>query len=262
MIKIDVSSQTESFNYNKYFKEYFTDSGPGNPDPFESKFIRMTYDLEKVIDLYGKKFFYDFQNHIVSGTLKEMVFTLGGESILEISGLNISNKAGEAGEFHQLIAALMGGGAPGTGSDAAYKVLLGDLGADAQHYIGGSGADTYTGTKFGDRIEGRLGDDKLKGGDGKDTFVFNTELGPDNVDKIGDYNVKQDTIELSRKIFSDIGKGTLDEDQFSKNKISGDDAQILYKNGKLFYVDDDGDTTQFATVGDGLKLSHDDFLVA
>lgn len=261
MIEIDASSHTDNFNYNKFFKDYFTGGGPGNPDPFESKIIGMNYTDEKILDLFGKKFYYDFENHIVSGTLKEMDFTTGGDGVLNISNLDISNAKGEAGELHWLIAALMGGGT-GADSDADYKVLIEDLKADAQHYIGGSGVDTYTGTKFDDRIEGRLGDDKLKGDDGEDTFVFNTTLGPDNVDKVLDYSANDDTIELGRKIFSDFGKGALDQDQFSVGGPDGDHAQIVYDKGKLFYVDDDGNSTQFATVGKGLDLGHDDFLVA
>jgi Ca2+-binding RTX toxin-like protein len=215
------------------------------------------------VDLEGKDFFYNFQTHIVSGTLEEMSFDIKGRSQLDISGLDISNAVDQPGEFHKLIAALMGGGAPGSGDGADYKVLIQDLSLDAQHYIGGSGVDTYTGTRYGDRIEGNLGNDKLAGAFGRDTFVFDTEPGKGNVDKILDFSVNDDTIELGKAIYGDLGKGKLAEDEFNVGKKPvGDDAQILFHKGKLFYVDDDGDKSLFAKVDKGLDLSHDDFLVA
>lgn len=261
MIEIDAGFQKGDFNYNKFFKSYFTGEGSGTPDPFDSDHIGMNYDNSKIIEMYGEDFYYYFQTHIVSGALEEMDFKINGNTQLSISGLDISNDVGQAGELHWLIAALMGGG-HGTGADADYKILLQDLGLNTQHYIGGSGSDTYTGTRYGDRIEGNLGDDNLKGGDGRDTFVFDTELGPDNIDKIKDFEVGEDKFELGKKIFEDLGKGKLSGEEFSLKKAEGDHAQIVYKNGALLYVDDDGDATQFATVGKGLNLTHDDFLVA
>jgi hypothetical protein len=260
MIEIDASAQKGNFNYNNFFKDYFVGEGSGVPDPFDKNHIGMNYDSEKIIEMYGEDFYYYFQTHIVSGTLEEMDFKVSGRTQLSISGLDISNDVGEAGELHWLVAALMGGG-HGTGADATYKVLLQDLSHEAQHYIGGSGNDTYTGTNYADRIEGNLGDDTLAGGRSPDTFVFDTELGPNNIDTITDFKVGEDAFELGRKIFADLGRGKLSDDEFSLKKAEGDGAQIVYNKGALFYVDDEGDTTQFAIVGKGLNLSHDDFLV-
>jgi hypothetical protein len=260
MIEIDASLQKGDFNYNKFFKDYFTGEGSGVPDPFDGDHIGMNYDDGKIIEMYGEDFYYYFQTHIVSGTLEEMDFKIAGRTQLSISGLDISNDVGQAGELHWLVAALMGGG-HGTGADATFKILLQDLAHDPQHYIGGSGKDTYVGTSYGDRIEGNLGDDNLTGAAGHDKFVFDTELGPDNIDTITDFKVGQDSFELGKKIFGDLGRGKLSEHEFSLKKADGDGAQIVYNKGALFYVNDDGDTTQFAIVGKGLNLSHDDFLV-
>lgn len=262
MITIDATANTSGFNSKTYFKDYFQDAGPGIPDPFTKKNLDLNYDGDKIVEMHGKDFFYEFQSHVVSGSLETMDFTVKGRTELSISGLDISNDAGKPGEFHWLVAALMGGGAPGTGEGADYRVLLDDLAAEAQHFIGSAQKDVYTGTRFDDRIDGNLGSDVLKGAGGRDTFVFDAKLGPDNVDAVKGFVVKDDTIELGMKIFKDLGKGALDKDEFAIGKADGDHAQILYAQGKLFYVDDDGDKALFAKVGKGLNLSHDDFLVA
>lgn len=261
MIEIDATAQKGDFDYTKFIKDYFVGEGSGDPDPFNDDHIGMNYENGKIVEMYGEDFFYYFQTHVVSGALEEMDFKVVGRTQLSISGLDIANDVGQPGEFHKLIAALMGGGF-GTGSDAAYNVLLQDLSLDGQYYIGGSGQDTYVGTRFADRIEGNLGDDNLSGGRSGDTFVFDTKLGPDNIDTVVDYKVGEDKFELGYKIFKDLGKGPLSEDEFSLKKPEGDNAQIVFKKGALFYVDDDGNSVQFATVNKSLDLSHDDFLVA
>lgn len=259
MIEIRVGSG-QKFKYDSFFKNYFNDAGPGGPDPFEEGFIQFNYEEGKAVQFHGDDFYYNFQNHVVSGDLGGITFKVNGASVLSISGLDISNEVGQAGELHWLVAGLMGGGF-GSDSDAEYGMLLSQLKSEAQHFIGGSAKDTYTGTKYADLIEGGSGKDNLKGAAGGDTFVFNSKLEKGNVDTIGDFVPDVDIIQLGKSIFGTLGMGGLDEDQFSVGGPVGDDPQIVYQKGSLYYFFD-GEMNQFAKVGNGLDLGHDDFLVA
>jgi Ca2+-binding RTX toxin-like protein len=73
--------------------------------------------------------------------------------------------------------------------------------------VGGSGHDFLDGGMGNDTLTGGFGNDQLSGGSGKDTFVFNTK--PDkarNVDTIGDFRAKDDTIQLENKVFTKLKK--------------------------------------------------------
>lgn len=78
-----------------------------------------------------------------------------------------------------------------SGGDGNDKVC-GDTGNDSCY--GGSGNDAVCGDAGNDLINGGGGNDWLSGGSGHDTFVF--EMGS-GWDKINDFNVKQDYIDLS-----------------------------------------------------------------
>ncbi|WP_216075059.1 hypothetical protein, partial [Acinetobacter baumannii] len=54
----------------------------------------------------------------------------------------------------------------------------------------------------------------LTGGAGRDTFVFNTKLGNNNIDTITDFSVKQDTIQLDHSVFTGLKMGQLSSDAF------------------------------------------------
>ena len=88
----------------------------------------------------------------------------------------------------------------------------------------------------------------LTGGKGKDMFVFATALNKaTNLDKITDFNVKDDSIQLENAIFKKIGKGTplkpgkLNKRFFALNKAKDKNDYIIYnsKTGVLSY-DADG----------------------
>jgi Ca2+-binding RTX toxin-like protein len=77
----------------------------------------------------------------------------------------------------------------------------------------GNGLDnTIVGTPFDNFIIGRQGRDTLKGQAGADTFVFDRAFGPNNVDRIIDFNVNEenegDRLLMKGSIFG-IGTGTL-----------------------------------------------------
>ncbi len=70
---------------------------------------------------------------------------------------------------------------------------------------GFTGADTINAGEGADLIAGDGGIDTLTGGAGKDTFLFRTVGGAANRDTISDFSVVDDTIGLSKAIFSALG---------------------------------------------------------
>ena len=76
---------------------------------------------------------------------------------------------------------------------------------------GTSVANIIKGTTGHDRIHGGAGRDTLSGSSGRDIFVFDAKPNKrTNVDKIADFNVKDDTIQLAKSVFNKIAKkGTL-----------------------------------------------------
>lgn len=152
-----------------------------------------------------------------------------------------------------------------TGDD----VLQGRKGADLM--VGGRDDDVLRGGRGDDDISGGLGNDVLRGGKGNDVFVFDTALGPDNVDGIKDFTPGEDGIELSALIFAGVGAlGALAAAAFKVGDAlsAGDeDVRILYDpgSGSVFY-DADGfggaEMVLFARLKPGLGVTAGDFLVA
>jgi uncharacterized protein (DUF2141 family) len=113
---------------------------------------------------------------------------------------------------------------------------------------GFGGHDSIMGGTGNDRLYGGTGNDHLTGGAGKDIFAFTTK--PDkkkNLDFVGDYNVKFDTIWLDNAVFKKLGKGSetkpvkLKKDFFTigKAKDANDFVLLDNKRGILSY-DADG----------------------
>ena len=148
---------------------------------------------------------------------------------------------------------------------------------------GGVGHDVIKGGKYNDVIGGGAGNDKLwgglgrdvlTGGKGKDTFVFNTKPNKKtNLDKIVDFNVKDDTVWLDNAIFKKLGKGTeLKPGKLNKAFFTiGDSAKdandyLIYDNKKgVLYYDVDGSgakaAVEIATLKKGLKMTAADFMI-
>jgi Ca2+-binding RTX toxin-like protein len=152
----------------------------------------------------------------------------------------------------------------GSGDDR----LLGDAGNDI--LSGGNGNDSLNGGAGEDVLRGGAGNDKLTGGADSDVFVFNTALGKTNVDSVRDFNVADDTIHLDNAIFTRLADGDLAASRFVANnsgRAADTSDRIIYEKdtGKLFY-DRDGSGSKFAkvhfaTLDDGLSLTHNDFFV-
>jgi Ca2+-binding RTX toxin-like protein len=118
-------------------------------------------------------------------------------------------------------------------------------------------------------LDGGGGNDILFGMGGTDTFSFSTALGAGNVDRIADFSVADDQIQLDSAIFTALGVGALDASAFKDNFLGSRDAddRILYNSntGSLFY-DADGSgngfvAVKFAMLVPGLSLSAADFTV-
>jgi Ca2+-binding RTX toxin-like protein len=138
---------------------------------------------------------------------------------------------------------------------------------------GNSFANVIEGNSGSNTINGLAGADRLKGGRGRDTFVFSTKPSKSSVDKILDFKVKDDTIQLSRSIFKKLSfedKGSykvLSEEAFCIASSAQDaDDRVIYnkRSGRLYYDEDGiGDIKPilFARLAKGLKLTEMDFWV-
>ncbi|MBF9232420.1 M10 family metallopeptidase C-terminal domain-containing protein [Microvirga alba] len=154
---------------------------------------------------------------------------------------------------------------------AGKDLLTGD--AFSNQIYGDAGNDTLIAGEGDDLLVGGSGNDVLTGNAGKDVFVF--DMKPhvkSNVDKITDFNVKDDTIWLENKYFK-VGKGSLPmpgkfaKGMFFKGTAAHDATdRIIYNEatGALYYdADGTGKTAQIkiATLKVKLALSADDFRV-
>jgi hypothetical protein len=100
-------------------------------------------------------------------------------------------------------------------------------------------------------LDGGGGGDVLYGMGGADAFRFSTALAPDNIVRIADFSVADDTIELDAAIFTTLGLGGLSASAFKDTALAPRDADdhIIYNSdtGALLY-DADGFGTAFAAI--------------
>lgn len=136
--------------------------------------------------------------------------------------------------------------------------------------IGGTrGANVLQGLGGNDKLAGGLGNDVLTGGAARDAFVFDTRLNrSSNVDRITDFNVRDDTIQLDNAVFATLGRaGQLLSSAFHTGRAAHDASdRIIYDraSGALYYdVDGTGRAAQvkFAQLSSDLALTKADFLV-
>jgi|GEM_PF-1140959 len=125
--------------------------------------------------------------------------------------------------------------------------------------LGGSGNDL---------LNGSLGTDLLKGGIGQDSFLFNTNLGVTNSDKIIDFNPADDTIQLDNAIFTKLtSSGVLNPTFFKIGTTASDHNDYIVYNSNTggLYYDADGNGSavaiQIALLGSKPNLTHTDFVV-
>ena len=119
-----------------------------------------------------------------------------------------------------------------------------------------AGIDRLAGGAGADRLDGGTGNDTLTGGAGADHFVFSTALGgPGNVDRITDFSVPQDTVDLDDSVFAKLGaNGKLAGAFFYKGAHAHDaNDHIIYNpmTGALLYDSNGnaaGGEVRFATL--------------
>jgi Ca2+-binding RTX toxin-like protein len=153
------------------------------------------------------------------------------------------------------------------GTQSGNDILRGN--GAANELTGGSGLNLLVGRVGDDILDGKSGNDTMTGGIGADTFVFSSALdGTANVDEITDFDVAEDTIQLSSTVFTAIAPGPLSADAF---RLAGQTAdtedRIIYNasTGYLLY-DADGSGTaataiRFARLDAGLGVTADDFVI-
>jgi Ca2+-binding RTX toxin-like protein len=137
--------------------------------------------------------------------------------------------------------------------------------------VGNSGNNVLKGGAGNDTLNGQGGGDRLEGGAGNDRFVFNTALnGTTNIDRIEDFQVVDDTINLENAIFTALTMtGTLAFAAFARNLTglaTDTEDRIIYEadTGRLFYDFNGslaGGGIHFANLDTNLALTQNDFFV-
>ncbi len=196
-----------------------------------------------------------------------------GSHLENLTYLGASSFTGTGNELANVLTG--GNGANTLSGEAGNDTLTGNGGNDT--LMGGTGNDTLSGGAGNDRLDGGsgndwlyggLGVDSLTGGAGADRFVFE-HLGPENADRIADFDGTLDQILIDADVFTDMGYlGTLLEQSFGAGSAATTAEQRIVYNqttGAIAY-DADGDgagsAVVFAHVKAGLTLYHDDFAVA
>jgi Ca2+-binding RTX toxin-like protein len=185
-----------------------------------------------------------------SHTVKVQVTDSHGESLIKTFTIQIEDELDERAPGSDGNDTIYGG----AGDDELSGLAGADLltgGAGDDTLTGGAGNDRLFGGKGKDVVSGGIGADVLTGGAGKDIFVFDTAPGKPNIDRITDFSVRDDTIQLARSVFKAAGKkGALSEKAFWIGADAHDATdRILYNadNSKLFY-DADGNGSAKAAI--------------
>jgi Ca2+-binding RTX toxin-like protein/cyclophilin family peptidyl-prolyl cis-trans isomerase len=110
---------------------------------------------------------------------------------------------------------------------------------------GNTAVNSLSGGSGNDTLDGGAGNDSLTGGAGLDTFRFSSALNSSNVDRLLDFNVVDDRLELENAVFTKLtATGALASANFrastTGNAVDNND-HVLYDtdSGQLFY-DADG----------------------
>jgi Ca2+-binding RTX toxin-like protein len=151
----------------------------------------------------------------------------------------------------------------GTGNDT----LTGGSGNDT--LFGSDGLDSILGGAGNDLLRGGLGNDTLTGGAGQDVFFFDTVLSGTNIDRVTDFVVNTDKIQLENTgagLFTLLATGALSADNFAYNTAAdGNDYLVFNTSTGALYYDADGNgvgaAVQFATLTLTGTLTAADFLV-
>ncbi|MER8639897.1 MULTISPECIES: calcium-binding protein, partial [unclassified Mesorhizobium] len=172
--------------------------------------------------------------------------------------------------------------AVGGGTDRVFAAVSHALSASSQIELlattspSGTSAINLTGNAFAQTIQGNAGANVISGGGGadiltgnggNDAFVFNSALGPGNIDKVTDFNKLQDKIQLDDAVFAGLKLGGLSSDAFFAGTAAHDSSDHIIYNSSTGALSFDSDgiggaaQIQFATLSPGLSLTAGSFLV-
>jgi serralysin len=223
----------------------YTTTGTLMSDLTLAGFANYFWSIEYFTEAYGYRFHTDLETVLAirgNGSANTLIGGAGREGFYGFGGVDLI-RAGGGNDY------LDGGGA---GDDLR----------------GGPGDDRIFGQAGGDRLAGGLGSDRMNGGTGSDRFLFNTTLGPTNVDTIAGFAVGVDRILLDDAIF---GRLTPDSEPlravfFRRTAPLDANDHIIYEptSGALIYDTNGngaGGATRFAILGTGLALTHNDIFV-
>jgi Ca2+-binding RTX toxin-like protein len=150
------------------------------------------------------------------------------------------------------------------------------VGSDALTLNGNGLANAVVGNSGNNLIKGGAGADTLGGGGGSDAFVFETKPNKKtNLDRITDFNVRDDSIRLENKVFTKLGKKGSEASPAKLNKAffkiadkakDKNDYLIYNKKSGILSYDADGSGAKYkaveiATLKKGLKMTAADFFV-
>ena len=151
-----------------------------------------------------------------------------------------------------------------TGDDLG-NLLSGNGGSDL--LSGNAGSDTIDGGTGNDTLQGGAGADYLTGGIGRDVFAFDAAPGVGTFDRIIDFTVADDQIQLSRGAFPALAAGALASSAFKLGIAATQSTQrILYDaaTGDLRYDADGsgaGAAVKIAALSAGLSLTAGHFWI-
>jgi serralysin len=154
------------------------------------------------------------------------------------------------------------------GADVETLRTTNDAGVGAIDLTGNYAGNVIRGNNGANFLNGSDGNDELTGLGGDDVFVFDTALGPSNVDAITDFNPAGEYIYIDDAIFSNLGAEPghfVPSNEFHAGAAAGDaDDRIIHDSSTgAIYYDSDGTgaaaQVQFAEVTAGLTLAHDNF---
>lgn len=154
----------------------------------------------------------------------------------------------------------------GGGNDLIQGADAGDKTGD--NLSGGDGSDVVVGGGGADTVVGGTGNDTLTGGAGKDSFVIDTAAASGNSDKITDFSVVDDTIQLNNDVLNKLKTtGQLDSANFVEANAAHDSNDYIIYNSATGAVSYDADgngpiaAVQIAVLGVNLPLTNADFMV-
>ncbi|MBZ9800014.1 calcium-binding protein [Mesorhizobium sp. ES1-4] len=171
----------------------------------------------------------------------------------------------------------IGGGTDKVLASVSYALLPGseiELLAAANRY--GSTPINLTGNEFGQTVRGNAGANVINGGGGadtltgfggKDVFVFNTALGAGNVDKITDFSVTDDKIQIDHTVFNGLQPDALPTGAFHVGSAVHTSSQHIIYNSSTGALSFDSDGVggahqiQFAVLAPHLSLTASSFIV-